>query len=522
MNVRGIATAGMYAIVMALACDPNARPERGLGGPQEPPLVPLKPTDPSPPKMQLAEASPGAPTIADSWDLVAAGVLESVHGISLETFEDGPWQVRRRMIEPAQNDGESRSDTGFGGLGLVGPGRGGGGGGGGLGSLGTIGTLGHGSGTGKGSSSYGRGSPREPAPKAAPPSRTRQNIPLRAGSTDDNADLKRFIADTDRARKSLGDRFEEIDVRERTLVRIVDRDGAPIPGATLRLVNRHQREFWRATTYGDGRAPIYPGIVLRDHSQDDLGELELVVQASGTQLRVPWPGSRDEFTISLPITRKLGPVVVEVLFVIDTTGSMGEEIAQIKATLVAVTDKLHRLDEQAELRYGAVLYRDLYDTYVTMSHPFTDDIQAFDNALRRIQAKGGGDFPESVNQALARTVQGIKWRPDSAKIAFLIGDAPPHMDYKGEATYGESARLALAKGIRIHAVAAGGLDPLGSVVFRQIAQLTRGKFIFIEYGKDLAGSAAKHGVRATKLKGNNLDTIIYAQIRDEIRGFGVR
>ena len=116
----------------------------------------------------------------------------------------------------------------------------------------------------------------------------------------------------------------------------------------------------------------------------------------------------------------------------------------------------------------------------------------------------------------------MQWQPHTAKVAFLIGDAPPHMDYKGDVLYGESALEAIARGIRVHAVAASGLDPLGSVVFRQIAQLTRGKFIFIEYGKDLAGSAAKHGVGGRDLGGNNLDAIIFNQIRDEITGWGAR
>jgi len=544
--MRGITTAGLLAMILATGCGQRPPAEAELDKVPTPaaehttrraPALPSSPT--------LAIAPPDTATVADAWDLGGdpSGV-ETVAGVALEAATDGPWQIRRPAPSTV-DDGDSGSSGrgGLGGLGLVGTGRGGGGTGESIG-LGSIGTIGRGGGGGSGSG-YGRGSgslakPTRPPRRARPKlsssptksayetstvKRTRQAPvgPLKAGATDDNADLKSFLAYLDGARKSLQDRFEEIDVRDRTLVRVVDRRGQPIPGAQVRLVNKHRRDLWRATTYGDGRAPLYQGIALRrGQGQDDPRELMLVVDTAGAQVTEPWPGPGEALTITAPVDRELAPLVVEVLFIIDTTGSMGDEIAQIKATLLAVTDRIRRLDAETELRYGAVLYRDISDTYVTMQHPFTEDIQAFDAALRKINANGGGDYPESVNQGLAQAVRGMQWRPSSAKVAFLIGDAPPHMDYKGEATYGESAREALALGIRIHAVAASGLDPLGSVVFRQVAQLTRGKFIFIEYGKDLASSAAKHGVTKGDLNANNLDTIIFDQIREEIRGWGAR
>jgi hypothetical protein len=102
---------------------------------------------------------------------------------------------------------------------------------------------------------------------------------------------------------------------------------------------------------------------------------------------------------------------------------------------------------------------------------------------------------------------------------FLIADAPPHMDYAGDVPYGQSLRAAVGKGIRVHSVAASGLPAVGSLVFRQIAQFTRGKFIFIEYGGDVAASGAKHGVEGAA-KSNNLDDILFEQIRDEVARWG--
>jgi hypothetical protein len=127
-------------------------------------------------------------------------------------------------------------------------------------------------------------------------------------------------------------------------------------------------------------------------------------------------------------------------------------------------------------------------------------------------------MPESMNQGLAEAVGSLEWRDGVAKVAFVIADAPPHTDYQSDTSYSRSTAAALHKGIRIHTVAASGLDDLGSLVFRQVAQLTRGKFIFIEYGST-AASAADHGVTG-RVSSNNLDDILYEQIRSEIQGWG--
>ncbi|MCB9706814.1 MAG: VWA domain-containing protein [Myxococcales bacterium] len=503
----------------------------------------------------LTPAAPGE-GLASAWGAGGdASDRESIQDQPLERASEGPWQVRRPARGPApgeDDDGvfgglmgtEVGESFGAGGLGLVGTGRGGGGTGEGTIGLGSIGTIGKGGGGGSGSG-YGRGSgagfggaraeakraakPSAPMADASPksagkprPMQAPQLSPLKAGSTDDNADLKGFLKYIADARKKLGEQLQELDVDGRVLVRVVDRDGAPIPGATVSLVDAYQRELWRATTYGDGRAPIYPRLALR-LSQGAADDLTVVVKAEGATERERYKGAGNDLTIALPVARQLPQeLTLDVLFIIDTTGSMGDEIAQIKQSLLAVTDKIRGLEQRARLRYGAVLYRDIYDSYVTMAHPFTEDIKAFDEALRQIDAGGGGDYPESVNQGLAQGVLGMEWEPGSARVAFLIGEAPPQMRYKGDILYGESLLEALARGIRIHAVAASGLDPLGSAVFRQVAQFTRGKFIFIEYGRDLAGSAARHGVSSGDLNANNLDAIIFEQIRDELAGWGKR
>lgn len=340
---------------------------------------------------------------------------------------------------------------------------------------------------------------------------------LRAGSTDDNRDAAAFLAylETMGQRAEFAGQWQSFDVRDACSVRVVDADGAPRPGLSVQIVDeRGDRIAWRGTTLGDGRVPVYPRAAGLDRT------CLVEVDVDGERIRQHWDVMANECVIRTPGARADDmAIALDVVFVIDTTGSMGDEIDRVKATLLGVTEKLRSLEREFTLRYGAVLYRDLGDAYVTSAHPFTSDIAAFDAALRLVDASGGGDTPESLNQGLAVAVESMEWRADAAHVAFLIADAPPHMDYEGDVAYPDSLRMAIARGIRIHTVAASGLDEVGSVVFRQIAQATRGEFVFIEYGGDIAASGAAHGVAGVE-RSNNLDDILFEKLRDEIARFG--
>ena len=351
-----------------------------------------------------------------------------------------------------------------------------------------------------------------PAPVATP------GVPLKAGSTDDNAEYEAYLEflATWFDKPGVADRARDVDVRDRRYVTVLDRQGRPVPAAVVTFIDETgDRVAWQGRTFGDGRMMFFPNAIVGD--APDVWRVE--VRHSGVLTEVRYAGAGDVH-IGIP-TEVEAPesVALDVCFVIDTTGSMGDEIERIKSTLLGVTERLKGLAVEFELRYGAVLYRDLTDAYVTKRHPFTGDIEAFAKALRGVRAAGGGDMPESMNQGLAEAVGRMQWREGAAKLCFLVADAPPQMNYKGDVSYDVSMRSALEKGIRIHSVAASGLDAFGSLVMRQVAQFTGGQFLFIEYGANVAASGAAHGVHGAK-KSNNLDDIIFERIQDEIAGWG--
>lgn len=345
---------------------------------------------------------------------------------------------------------------------------------------------------------------------------------LKAGRIDDSEDLVAFanyIAEA-RGRGGARTKIAELDISDACSIRVRDRDGRPVPGATVNVVDTASDcVVWRGTTYGDGAVPIYPKLLPESH--DDTTYL-VEVGHSGKFTRTHWDGDGAVCEVRWPAAVTTdSALAIDVAFVIDTTGSMGDEIQRIKATLGTLTDRLQALDREADLRYAAVLYRDLGDAYVTRTHGFTTELDAFAEAIQGVEASGGGDGPESLNQGLAVAVDRLAWRSGVARLAFVIGDAPPHTDYEGDVQYTASVRAAVASGIKIHTVAASGLDPIGSAIFRQIAQFTRGEFVFIEYGGDAQASARAHGI-ATAGPTNNLDAILFEQIRREITGWGHR
>lgn len=342
--------------------------------------------------------------------------------------------------------------------------------------------------------------------------------PLKAGSTDDNAEFDAFLEflATWSDRPDTAGQVQLLDVRDRRTLQVVDAAGRALPGVRVDVYDADtEKPLGSATTYGDGRAPFYPKL------RDPKGEARRwLVNARLGERHVSATFARDaaSLRLELPVaTLAQEAIPLDVVFLIDTTGSMSDEIQRVKETLLSVTQKTRNAGARVDLRYAAVLYRDVGDEYVTRTHPFTSDIGSFDQALQSVGAGGGGDGPESLNQGLAEAMHGVEWREQAAKVVFLIADAPPHMDYADDVPYGESAMDAVAKGIRVHAVAASGLDPMGTLCFRQVAQFTRGRFIFIEYGS-VAASAASHGVKG-EVKSNNLDDIVYEQLVREIEEF---
>ena len=141
--------------------------------------------------------------------------------------------------------------------------------------------------------------------------------------------------------------------------------------------------------------------------------------------------------------------VVEVAFVLDTTGSMAALIDSAKRKIWSIATAIVDANPDAEIRMGLVAYRDIGDEYVTKIFNLTTDIQGLYANLLELRAHGGGDWPESVNEALEAGVTKLSWTQGAeiCRIMFLVGDAPPHMNYTQDTKYPEVLRMARERDI---------------------------------------------------------------------------
>ncbi len=173
--------------------------------------------------------------------------------------------------------------------------------------------------------------------------------------------------------------------------------------------------------------------------------------------------------------------VAELVFVLDTTGSMGGLLEGAKDTIWSVVDDFASQTPRPEVRVGIVAYRDRGDEYVTRSTPLTADLDQVYGVLRGLQAHGGGDTPESVLRGLSEAVAGQPWTPGDRvfRSIFVVGDAPDQ-GYADEPGRAEVVARARQRDIYVHAIQCGGLAgtqpqfeaiaSAGGGVYRAVAQ----------------------------------------------------
>ncbi len=332
---------------------------------------------------------------------------------------------------------------------------------------------------------------------------------VKAGAADDNLAFNAFLSFVEEHGK-LGLRHS---IADRIRLSVKDRDGRPVPGAKVFVDG-----VLRRTTHPDGTALLHPerwGVA----SQADVR-----VEGSGGDVSISLGAARSRrLDLRLQGPRVVpDPVPVDVAFVIDTTGSMGDEIQRLKDTLGVITYQISRMRPQPILRLGMVLFRDEGDDYVTRVVPFTADLHRFEAELRGVTAGGGGDYPEDVQAGLKASLHDLKWREEGVRLAFLVGDAPPHIDYGQQFTYLDAAEEAARRGIKITAIGASGLDRAGELAWRQIAQATSAPFVFLTYGEkgDSEGSPStvSHHVGSNWVAAD-LDAIIVRMVKLELSHF---
>ena len=337
---------------------------------------------------------------------------------------------------------------------------------------------------------------------------------LKAGSADDNKQFYYFINFLKEYEKQVD--HLALNVEERVTLKVMDRAGKSLPNCRVAGFGG-QRKLCQGLTYADGSFLFFPS-----EYAENIAEYRIEIEHNQLKKEIMLNryGNR-EIEVVFDLHRGMQKnIPLDILFILDTTGSMGEEIQRLKTTIEIINLNLTSLSTQPRVRFGLVLYKDLEDEYVTRVIPLTGSLDSFQAALNEVEASGGGDTPEDLQSALQDALKRIDWNRKGIRLSFIITDAPPHLDYGQEYTYVQAAGEAREKGIKIFSVGTGGLDLMGEYILRQISQYTSAKYIFLTYGETgeseggIPGSVSHH--TGANYQTDKLEAIIIRLAKEEL------
>lgn len=271
----------------------------------------------------------------------------------------------------------------------------------------------------------------------------------------------------------LGEFIDEwkIAPRERYTVQVVTKQGGyPIASQDVSLIDGNGNTLFQAVTDNTGKAELWSMVVGRSSLVQGLRIRvgDYVAEAKSWQ------------TVVLDEPCDVSDAV-DVMFVFDATGSMGDELRYLQAEMRDVIARAKDATGGLEIRTGAVVYRDHhYDEYLTRISRLTDDISVTQQFIDRQEANGGGDYPEAVPEALMAALNSGGFNSNArARIVFLVLDAPCHQDSATIALLHEQILNAAAMGVRIVPVVCSGLGKSGEYLMRSIALTTNGTSFFL-------------------------------------------
>ena len=294
---------------------------------------------------------------------------------------------------------------------------------------------------------------------------------LTAGEHDDllNPELYAdYVRRSDLGQQIAG--LPQLDTRRVLTVAVNDRSGQPLARSMVEVQCADGNRIM-LPTQSDGTVVLFPKL-------DQLGT-SIRVRAVGQDWRsvIIAPGAGGQrVTFTLDRMAMQMPPKLDLMLVIDTTGSMGDEIQYLQSELSGIIGALRAAHPGLDLRVGFVFYRDVQDVYVTHTVPFTRDVRSAQGELIQQGAGGGGDYPEALEQALVRAA-GQDWRTDAVKTMLLVADAPPHD--ADVALAWQAGEVLRAKRVQVVPVAASGVGDSAEYLMRGLAALTQSRYTFL-------------------------------------------
>lgn len=348
-----------------------------------------------------------------------------------------------------------------------------------------------------------------------------QSWTLTAGDIDDHLNftaLQRYVERQLKSNVSL----PFIEMTDRVTLKILDAQGQGLSHARIVVTPSGTSTAVLETYAGsDGRFYLFPhfdGIQANQldlqvsHPEDVLGSPTTVMLK--TTLNLQQLDESREFTITLPETTAILPPSLDMMFVIDTTGSMSDELDYLTVELRDMISMVHARYPQVDMRFGLIVYRDQGDVYVVKDLGFTDSLNLMQIQLSEQRAVGGGDYPEAMEEAMSSAIN-AEWRiGNTARLLFLIADAPPHDE--NLLAMLEQVHTARQMGLRVYSLAASGVGDVAEFILRLSAVLTQGRYLFLTDDSGVGLSHAEPTVPCYVV--THLDQLISRVIISELSG----
>jgi len=272
---------------------------------------------------------------------------------------------------------------------------------------------------------------------------------------------------------------------ERYPVFITNNDGLPVSNCIVELKDNYGNTVWKNISDNTGKAELWNGLDGQKSTN-----LKIVVSKDGYSSENIDPQTAangiNHFSLNTECKKYKD---VEIMFVVDATGSMGDEISYLRSELSNVIKTVKENDKNnLNYRIGSVFYKDTEDDYLTETSDLNNDISKTINFIKTKSAGGGGDFPEAVDEALAAALD-QKWTNEAAgKFIFLLLDAPPHHNDAVMARLQMQIKTAAAKGIKIIPITASGIDRPTEFLMKFLSISTNGTYVFITDDSGIGGS----------------------------------
>lgn len=272
------------------------------------------------------------------------------------------------------------------------------------------------------------------------------------------------------------DTYWEYDLNQRISVKVINPAGDLLQNEKIELIDSENNVIWVAISDNLGMAELWPGLSAYYQNNESL-KMRIDGQIINSVIKF------EDGINEIIINKQDDPGIIkniDIAFMVDATGSMGDELEYLKVELIDVIHQVEQDNQGVNVNLGAVFYRDEGDEYLTRKSDLTSDYSTTTNFIANQNADGGGDYPEAVHSALRVSINDLQWSDNAySRLLFIVLDAPPHYDAQIIDDIHLQTQKAAAAGIKLIPITASGINKETEFLMRYLAIATNGSYVFI-------------------------------------------